>query len=143
MWYANGFGPKMMICRRRLEKQNFITGSLHSQCGGIRWMWRFFLKPPMIRLGTQKLTLPEDPSNLRNATVGSHSLDCFKCVSVGGDNQPCEDPFHNNYTKDILEAPCWAGRKQRDGVFPATACIKLSGIYGMIDRNLIKDRKIH
>ncbi|GFT16142.1 uncharacterized protein NPIL_220651 [Nephila pilipes] len=60
---------------------------------------------------------------------GSHSLDCFKCVSVGGDNQPCEDPFHNNYTKDILEAPCWAGRKQRDGVFPATACIKLSGIY--------------
>ncbi|XP_015924619.1 uncharacterized protein [Parasteatoda tepidariorum] len=59
----------------------------------------------------------------------SSGLDCFKCVSVGGDNQPCEDPFHNNYTKDILEAPCWAGRKQRDGVFPATACIKLSGIY--------------
>ena len=57
------------------------------------------------------------------------SLDCFKCVSVGGNYQPCEDPFHNNYTKDILEAPCWAGRKQRDGVFPATACIKLSGVY--------------
>ncbi|GBL77132.1 hypothetical protein AVEN_12766-1 [Araneus ventricosus] len=66
---------------------------------------------------------------MRLLKAGSHSLDCFKCVSVGGDNQPCEDPFHNNYTKDILEAPCWAGRKQRDGVFPATACIKLSGIY--------------
>ncbi|KAG8198393.1 hypothetical protein JTE90_021637 [Oedothorax gibbosus] len=62
-------------------------------------------------------------------SYGCLGLDCFKCVSVGGDNQPCEDPFHNNYTQDILEAPCWAGRKQRDGVFPATACIKLSGVY--------------
>ena len=23
-----------------------------------------------------------------------------------------------------------AGRKQRDGLFPATACIKLAGVYG-------------
>ncbi|XP_054708734.1 uncharacterized protein LOC129218477 [Uloborus diversus] len=66
---------------------------------------------------------------LFSSFISCDALDCFKCVSVGGDNKACEDPFHNNYTSDILEAPCWAGRKQRDGVFPATACIKLSGIY--------------
>lgn len=57
------------------------------------------------------------------------AIDCFKCASVNGNNYACEDPFHNNYTTDILESPCWAGRKTRNGLFPATACIKLSGTY--------------
>ncbi|XP_076359049.1 uncharacterized protein LOC143251656 isoform X1 [Tachypleus tridentatus] len=61
--------------------------------------------------------------------LGVKALDCFKCVSIEGDNPACEDPFHNNYTTDVLESPCWAGRKHRNGLFPATACIKLSGKY--------------
>ncbi|XP_067144042.1 uncharacterized protein [Centruroides vittatus] len=65
------------------------------------------------------------------------AVDCFKCVSVGGSNPACEDPFHNNYTAEILEKPCLAGRKHRNGLFPATACIKLSGIYGDTGESMI------
>ncbi|KAI5706193.1 hypothetical protein M8J76_015713 [Diaphorina citri] len=59
----------------------------------------------------------------------SGGIDCFKCVSINGDNPACDDPFHNNYTLDIYESPCMGGRKGRDGLFPATACIKMNGIY--------------
>ncbi|XP_046658455.1 uncharacterized protein LOC124352811 isoform X1 [Homalodisca vitripennis] len=61
--------------------------------------------------------------------IVSASIDCFKCVSLNFDNPACDDPFHNNYTKDILESPCMGGRKGRNGLFPATACIKLTGVY--------------
>nr|XP_050847649.1 uncharacterized protein LOC127062840 [Vespula vulgaris] len=57
------------------------------------------------------------------------AIDCFKCVSIDGDNKPCDDPFHNNGSLAFLESPCLGGRKGRDGLFPATACIKISGIY--------------
>lgn len=59
-----------------------------------------------------------------------NAIDCFKCVSVGGDNKACDDPFHNNGSLNFLETPCLGGRKGRDGLFPATACIKIAGIYG-------------
>ena len=78
---------------------------------------------------------------------------CFKCVSAGGDNPSCEvrkiklkkiisehlymltchqDPFHNNMTEGevTLEQPCMGGRKGRDGLFPASDCIKVTGYYG-------------
>merc|ERR1719300_77903 len=56
---------------------------------------------------------------------------CFKCVSVGKDNPSCEDPFHNNMTRGevTLEQPCMGGRKGRDGLFPASDCIKVTGNY--------------
>ncbi|XP_034948207.1 uncharacterized protein [Chelonus insularis] len=57
------------------------------------------------------------------------AIDCFKCVSIGGDNKECDDPFHNNGSIQFLESPCQGGRKGRDGLFPATACIKLAGVY--------------
>ncbi|XP_065344581.1 uncharacterized protein LOC135942398 isoform X2 [Cloeon dipterum] len=57
------------------------------------------------------------------------SIDCFKCISIGGNNPECDDPFHNNYSTTILESPCMGGRKGRNGLFPATACIKLAGVY--------------
>ncbi|KAK9497578.1 hypothetical protein O3M35_004277 [Rhynocoris fuscipes] len=57
------------------------------------------------------------------------TIECFKCVSLNRQNKACDDPFHNNYTTDILESPCLGGRKGRNGLFPATACIKLSGVY--------------
>nr|XP_046918305.1 uncharacterized protein LOC124498577 [Dermatophagoides farinae]XP_046918306.1 uncharacterized protein LOC124498577 [Dermatophagoides farinae] len=56
-----------------------------------------------------------------------NAIDCFRCTSFGGANQWCEDPFHNNYSSTILQSPCWTGRKGRDGLYPATACIKLNG----------------
>ncbi|KAL9697774.1 hypothetical protein quinque_001215 [Culex quinquefasciatus] len=59
----------------------------------------------------------------------AHGIDCFKCVSMNGANKACDDPFHNNYSTAILESPCMGGRKGRDGLFPATACIKIAGYY--------------
>lgn len=58
-----------------------------------------------------------------------YAIDCFKCVSINGDRKECDDPFHNNHSQALLESPCMGGRKGRDGVFPATACVKISGIY--------------
>eukprot|EP00091_Calanus_sinicus_P017426 TRINITY_DN37667_c0_g1_i1.p1 TRINITY_DN37667_c0_g1~~TRINITY_DN37667_c0_g1_i1.p1 ORF type:complete len:111 (-),score=23.45 TRINITY_DN37667_c0_g1_i1:343-675(-) len=56
---------------------------------------------------------------------------CFKCVSVDGDNPSCEDKFHNNATEGMVElvSPCMGGRKGRDGLFPASDCIKVTGSY--------------
>ena len=53
-------------------------------------------------------------------------------MSVGKDNPSCEDPFHNNMTRGevSLELPCMGGRKGRDGLFPASDCIKVTGSYG-------------
>ncbi|XP_055632680.1 uncharacterized protein LOC129773136 [Toxorhynchites rutilus septentrionalis] len=59
----------------------------------------------------------------------AHGIDCFKCVSMNGANKACDDPFHNNYSTAILESPCMGGRKGRDGLFPATSCIKIAGYY--------------
>ncbi|KAJ6633460.1 hypothetical protein Bhyg_15807, partial [Pseudolycoriella hygida] len=56
-----------------------------------------------------------------------YSIDCFKCVSYNGNNVACDDPFHNNVSTAFLEAPCMGGRKGRDGLFPATSCIKIAG----------------
>uniref|UniRef100_A0A182JWW5 Protein sleepless n=1 Tax=Anopheles christyi TaxID=43041 RepID=A0A182JWW5_9DIPT len=61
--------------------------------------------------------------------VAVHGIDCFKCVSMNGANKACDDPFHNNYSAAILESPCMGGRKGRDGLFPATSCIKIAGYY--------------
>ncbi|XP_055549627.1 uncharacterized protein LOC129732631 [Wyeomyia smithii] len=59
----------------------------------------------------------------------AHGIDCFKCVSMNGANKACDDPFHNNFSTAILESPCMGGRKGRDGLFPATSCIKIAGYY--------------
>jgi len=70
-------------------------------------------------------------------TSAVRCLDCFKCVSVNNSYPACEDPFHNNYTVDILESPCMGGRKDRNGLFPATACLKLSGVYGDTGESMV------
>ncbi|CAB4060702.1 unnamed protein product [Lepeophtheirus salmonis] len=57
------------------------------------------------------------------------SIDCFKCVSINGSNPACDDPFHNNFTSDYLQRPCWGGRKGRNGLFLASSCIKIIGSY--------------
>ncbi|KOB69364.1 Uncharacterized protein OBRU01_16951, partial [Operophtera brumata] len=30
----------------------------------------------------------------------------------------------------MLETPCMGGRKSRDGLCPATSCIKIAGVFG-------------
>ncbi|CAL4106375.1 unnamed protein product, partial [Meganyctiphanes norvegica] len=60
---------------------------------------------------------------------GVSAIDCFVCTSIAGNNPACEDPFHNNYTTNILHSPCRAGRKNRAGLFPATTCIKMAGYF--------------
>ncbi|XP_042211108.1 uncharacterized protein LOC121858642 isoform X2 [Homarus americanus] len=100
---------------------------------GTRVHWR---RPPRFRtpLDTPLVILILLTMSL---TEGAQGIDCFKCVSVNGDNPSCEDPFHNNYTVGMLESPCLAGRKGREGLFPATACIKLAGIYDDNGQTLI------
>lgn len=58
-----------------------------------------------------------------------HTIDCFKCVSMNGKFPACDDPFHNNHSLQMLESPCMGGRKGRNGLFPATSCIKLAGTF--------------
>ncbi|CAG9772670.1 unnamed protein product [Ceutorhynchus assimilis] len=58
-----------------------------------------------------------------------HAIDCFKCISLNKDYPACEDPFHNNFSSDVYESPCMGGRKGRDGLFPATSCVKITGVF--------------
>lgn len=73
----------------------------------------------------------------------TEAVDCFKCSSHNGSNPACEDPFHNlNTTRVnspilpdpqpsvIYHTPCYSGKKGREGLFPASACIKLMGVFG-------------
>lgn len=77
--------------------------------------------------------------------IVAECVDCFKCSSRNGSNPACEDPFHNlNTTKVtspfipdpaplvIYHSPCYAGKKGREGLFPASACIKLTGVFGKL-----------
>lgn len=59
----------------------------------------------------------------------AEGIGCFKCASENGSNPACDDPFHNNYTETFYERPCMGGRKNRNGLFPASSCIKMTGYY--------------
>ena len=77
--------------------------------------------------------------SISTVSVSVLCINCFKCVSHDGDNPACEDPFHNNYSSHYLESPCMGGRKGRDGLFPASDCIKVTGVYGESVRHRIKE----
>ncbi|KAG9509800.1 hypothetical protein GZH46_01669 [Fragariocoptes setiger] len=79
---------------------------------------------------------------LYHSITGVAGVDCFKCSSRNGSNPACEDPFHNLNTTRVTSStmpnaslavvyhtPCMAGRKGRNGLFHASACIKLSGTF--------------
>lgn len=57
------------------------------------------------------------------------SIDCYVCASFDGNNPQCDDPFNTNYTNTFLVTSCKSSRKNRNGVFPASACIKVAGKY--------------
>lgn len=82
--------------------------------------WNYFYSDTSKVLGYYK----------RKELSTAQAIDCFKCVSMNGKFPPCDDPFHNNHSLQMLEASCMGGRKGRDGLFPATSCIKIAGVFG-------------
>merc|ERR1719427_2061458 len=62
------------------------------------------------------------------AITNVRCIGCFKCVSVNGDNPHCDDKFHHNVS-GLYENPCMGGRKGRDGLYPASNCLKITGTY--------------
>lgn len=58
------------------------------------------------------------------------ALGCYRCTSVNGSEPLCEDPFFNNLKVSVYQDPCMAGLKGRDGLFPASACVKIKGTFG-------------
>ncbi|CAF1047570.1 unnamed protein product [Rotaria sordida] len=55
------------------------------------------------------------------------SISCYKCLSINGSNPSCEDPFQGDVTGklSLLYTPCLTNLRGRNGLFPATHCIKL------------------
>lgn len=103
----------------------------HVGGGGGWWRPRHRMKFPPLAVPLVLILI------MMSLAEGAMGIDCFKCVSVNGDNPGCEDPFNNNYTVGMLESPCMAGRKGREGLFPATACIKLAGIYDQTGESIM------
>ncbi|XP_045126242.1 uncharacterized protein LOC123513237 [Portunus trituberculatus] len=97
------------------------------------------LQPPPQQTPRAQLPVQANPSpysqpflllfTLASAWAGVEGLDCFKCGSVNGSDPQCSDPFHHNYSTAYLASPCLAGWKGREGVFPASHCVKLSGYF--------------
>ncbi|XP_060066682.1 uncharacterized protein LOC132546967 [Ylistrum balloti] len=52
------------------------------------------------------------------------TIGCFQCTSINKENNACEDTFNNTDDKYYI-SECWASRKGRHGLFPATECIKM------------------
>ncbi|XP_047493821.1 uncharacterized protein LOC125042329 [Penaeus chinensis] len=65
------------------------------------------------------------------------ALDCFRCGSFNGSDPHCDDPFHFNYSSHYLASPCLAGWKNRNGLYPSTHCIKLSGYFYQTSEQMV------
>jgi hypothetical protein len=55
------------------------------------------------------------------------SISCYKCLSINGSNLLCEDLFQGDIAgrPSLLYTPCLTYLRGRQGLFPATYCIKL------------------
>jgi hypothetical protein len=63
--------------------------------------------------------------------AGGLSIGCFQCQSVNGSDPKCDDPFFNNFVENSVYQPdCKSGMKGRDGLYPASDCVKIKGNYG-------------
>ncbi len=72
--------------------------------------------------------------------VAWSGIGCFVCTSHDGDEPFCEDPFNTtnpNSTVDYYVPNCMAGRKERDGLFPASVCVKVKGTYWETGKTLV------
>ena len=57
------------------------------------------------------------------------AIGCFVCSSINKNNPGCEDTFNNTYP-GFYQSQCQTGRKDRTGLFPASACVKFKGTVG-------------
>ncbi len=60
-------------------------------------------------------------------------IGCFVCHSVSGSDPLCEDPFNTTQVyyenETYYRSDCQSYRKGRNGLFPASACVKVKGTY--------------
>ena len=56
-------------------------------------------------------------------------MGCFRCESWNGSNPECEDTFNSTaaFLKGFYEQNCMSYMKSRNGLYPATACVKIKG----------------
>lgn len=66
---------------------------------------------------------------MSDMTGNVYSIGCFVCTSQAGSDVECEDSFVN-LNSLMYQEPCMASLKGRDGLYPASACLKMSGHYG-------------
>ncbi|CAK9299103.1 unnamed protein product [Gordionus sp. m RMFG-2023] len=57
------------------------------------------------------------------------AIDCYVCTTTNNSLKECSDPFSTKNPINFLQKDCKSGRKNRSGLFPATSCIKISGVY--------------
>ena len=57
------------------------------------------------------------------------AISCYKCSSINGSNPLCEDfsqgDRQTELSSSLLQSPCLTHMRGREGLFPATHCIKL------------------
>ena len=74
-------------------------------------------------------------SKLKNIYISSNTdnfystMGCFRCESWNGSNPECEDTFNSTaaFLKGFYEQNCMSYMKSRNGLYPATACVKIKG----------------
>ena len=65
--------------------------------------------------------------------MNTAGIGCFVCTSFNGSNPDCEDTFNSTVERGArgnianYQFPCWSFKKNRQGLFPADHCIKVSG----------------
>ncbi|CAD5231947.1 unnamed protein product [Bursaphelenchus xylophilus] len=65
--------------------------------------------------------------------VNSAGIGCFVCSSFNQGNPECEDMFNSSVSHSAkgsvanYQYPCWAFKKDRQGLFPADHCVKVNG----------------
>lgn len=97
----------------------------------MRNQWNILLYPLLLSLLLLRVVIQVD------------GLGCFKCTSINHSNPECEDRFNNTENK-FWEGDCWAYRKEREGKFPGTQCIKMTAEddetgYSLVVRNCVVD----
>merc|ERR1719510_721655 len=76
-------------------------------------------------------------SIIRDTINSSFGIGCYVCTNKAGTNEECDTLNNTERNNEFYQQPCWAGRKDWQGIsqgfhfkqslFPASACIKISG----------------
>ena len=79
-------------------------------------------------ISTMSVTLT---STTTTTTMKINSMGCFHCQSVNGSNPVCDDPFNSTraFYEGYYQSSCLSGMKDRAGLYPSSACLKLKGYH--------------